>query len=186
MTWRSLAESRQPCRCSEAQPLSSWWPRTPRPRCNIGTNNCLVTQIADVAHFTIPKDPITNFNRQFSTQSRFYPAADLNYRQLLNYVQFFFSTSIFDFVCLLDMHPSIRLHGVTFPKVRIFFVIAVKSPVFAILVSLFFPKNLAKPLLLCCRWHGGENCYRKWCDVYIRRSVCFCIKAVCQQNLENG
>jgi hypothetical protein len=39
------------------------------------------------------------------------------------------------------MHPSIRLHGVTFQKVRIFYVIAVKSPVFAMLVSLFLPKN---------------------------------------------
>jgi hypothetical protein len=39
------------------------------------------------------------------------------------------------------MHPSIRLYGVTFQKVRIFYVIAVKSPVFAMLVSLFLPTN---------------------------------------------
>jgi len=73
------------------------------------------------------------------------------------------------------MHPSIRLHGVTFQKVRIFFVIAVKSPVFAMFVSLLLPKNFAKPLRLYCWWHGVESRHRKWCDVYICRSVRFCI-----------
>jgi len=110
MTWRSLAESRQPCRCSEAQPWSSWWPRTPRPRCNIGTNNCLVTQIVDVARFTNPKAPITNFDRFYSVA--ILPAADLKYHQLRTYVHFFFTLDFWFYMSprYALLYPITRCH----------------------------------------------------------------------------
>ena len=176
MTWRSLAESRQPCRCSEAQPLSSWWPRTPRPRCNIGTNNWLVTQNVDVAAFTNPKAPIANFDRQFSTQSLFFRP---QIWAVTSYVLTcgFFNIDIWFYMSprYAPLYPITRRH---ISKGTNLFVIAEKkNPVFAMLVSLFLPKNFAKPLRLCCWRHGAWRpllemvwCLHRWISTLVYKS----------------